>query len=161
MQERIKVFLSLFSIVSAVTTYNTRRRTSREHYKKIWRGKGVCSSTCCEPHKTLNLSPAKSFSTVSILEKLKSDGSNDVNPITHSLMFGELRLRDVGFRVYAGRCLDSWSSKSGEKEKEGKVASFEIFFCSKRSFSARGSCFCGEVCAVFLYRKDLLLEPHF
>jgi hypothetical protein len=35
MQERIKVFLSLFSIVSAVTTYNTRRRTSREHYKKI------------------------------------------------------------------------------------------------------------------------------
>jgi hypothetical protein len=134
MQERIKVFLSLFSIVSAVTTYNTRRRTSREHYKKIWREKGVCSSTCCEPHKTLNLSPAKSFSTVSILEKLKSDGSNDVNPITHSLMFGELRLRDVGFRVYAGRCLDSWSSKSGEKEKEGKVASFEIFFVANAHF---------------------------
>jgi hypothetical protein len=43
----------------------------------------VCSSTCCEPHKTLNLSSAKSLSTVSILEKLKSDGSNDVNPITH------------------------------------------------------------------------------
>jgi hypothetical protein len=75
---------------SAVTTYNTRRRTSREHYKKIWREKGVC---CCEPHKTLNLCSAKSLSTVSILEKLKSDGSNDVNPITHFLMFGELRLR--------------------------------------------------------------------
>ncbi len=43
----------------------------------------MCSSTCCEPHKTLNLSSAKSLSTVSILEKLKSDGSNDVNPITH------------------------------------------------------------------------------
>ncbi len=67
----------------------------------------MCSSTCSEPHKTLNLSSAKSLSTVSTLEKLKSDGSNDVNPITHVLMFGELRLRDVGFRVYAGCCLDS------------------------------------------------------